>query len=229
MNALLVAATPSIKRFTGRMCRTPAEAEDAAQDTLLAITQHLSQFEGRSSFSTWLFTLARTACNRRLRGQKHGLPRQDAPEDRADEADDPEALAARREVQLSLELALRSLHREQREVVLLRDVEGLSAIEAAEVLGVSVEALKSRLHRARAALRGAMRPVVEGGASTGCPDVETLMSQKHEGELDEPTCSKIERHVSGCARCRALCAGLREVLGECAALRDGDELARQGK
>lgn len=221
--AVLVAATPSIKRFTGRMCRTSAEADDATQDTLLAVAQNLAQFEGRSAFSTWLFTLARTACGRQQRGMKNAPPREDVPELRADEGPGPEDLAESNELKLTLDLALGGLQRDQREVVLLRDVEGLSANEAAEVLGISVEALKSRLHRARASLRSALKPTVDGDASGACPDIVTLMSQKHEGELDERTCSRVERHVLGCPRCRALCDGLREVLGACAALRDGDE------
>ena len=74
LDAVLAAASPSIRRFTARMCRTPAEADDAAQDTLLAVSQHLGEFEGRSAFSTWLFTLARTACNRRQRTLKGAPP-----------------------------------------------------------------------------------------------------------------------------------------------------------
>jgi RNA polymerase sigma-70 factor (ECF subfamily) len=220
LDAVLAAASPSIRRFTARMCRTPAEADDAAQDTLLAVSQHLGEFEGRSAFSTWLFTLARTACNRRQRTLKGAPPVEDSPDLREDAGPGPERLAERQELRETLDLALRTLQRDQREAVLLRDVEGLSANEAAEVLGISVEALKSRLHRARTALREALRPTLEGAPTTECPDIDALMSQKHEGELDDRTCSRLERHALGCPRCRALCDGMKEVLGACAALRD---------
>lgn len=220
LDAVLAAAAPSVRRFTARMCRTPAEADDAAQDTLLAVSQHLREFEGRAAFTTWLFTLARTACNRRQRTLKGAAPVEDAPDLREDAGPGPERLAERKELRETLDIALRSLQREQREVVLLRDVEGLSAHEAAEVLGISVEALKSRLHRARTALREALRPTLEGAPTTECPDIDALMSQKQEGELDDRTCSRLERHALGCPRCRALCDGMKEVLGACAALRD---------
>lgn len=220
LDALLATVSPAVRRFTARMCRTPSEAEDAAQDALLAVAQHIDQYEGRAAFSTWVFTLARTACGRRRRGLKNLPSIPDEPDARVNDAPDPEAQAERAQLQLAIDRALAALQEDHREVVLLRDVEGLSAQEAAEVLGISVDALKSRLHRARAALRASLRPTVEGTAAPTCPDIVSLMSQKIEGELDEATCSRVERHARGCPRCRALCDGLKEVLGACAALRE---------
>lgn len=219
LDALLADVTPAVRRFTARMCRTPSEADDATQETLLALSQHLASFEGRSAFSTWLFTLARTACNRRQRAMKNSPPVDDSPDLREDLGPGPEQLAERGELRQTLDLALRTLPSEHREAVLLRDVEGLSASEAAEVLGISVEALKSRLHRARVALRAALEPALSSAPGAACPDIATMMSRKHEGELDERTCSRLERHALACPRCRALCDGMKELLGACAALR----------
>ncbi len=219
LEALIAEVSPAVRRFTARMCRTPAEAEDAAQDALLAVAQHIDQYEGRAAFSTWVFTLARTACGRRRRGLKNLPAVADEPDARLADGPGPDAHLERAQLQLAIDRALAALHEEHREVVLLRDVEGLSAQEAAEVLGISVEALKSRLHRARAALRSALRPTVEEDASPSCPDIVAMMSQRIEGELDASTCSRLERHALACPRCRALCDGLKEALGACAALR----------
>ena len=95
----------------------------------------------------------------------------------------PEALAADEEVRRALETALRRLERSQREVLVLRDVEGLTAPEVAEVLGIGVTAVKSRLHRARLTLRGELAPLLDLppspapealGTRSACPDVLRL-------------------------------------------------------
>src|SRR4029079_14592270 len=106
---------------------------------------------------------------------------------KADPAPGPEQRAGDQELAFALGKALDALPDTHREVVLLRDVEGLSAPETAAVLGVSVDAVKSRLHRARESLRDALRPLLEparAAAAGGCPDVVTLWSRKLEGELD---------------------------------------------
>jgi RNA polymerase sigma-70 factor (ECF subfamily) len=225
LDAVLAEVAPSLRRFTLRMCRSAAEADDAAQDALLAVAQNIARFEGRSSLGTWAFTLARTACGRRRRGLKNLPPVDDEPDRRAVDAEDPEALSERAELQSAIDRALAALRPEQREVVLLRDVEGLSAAESAEVLGLSVDALKSRLHRAREALREALRPVVAPEPGPRCPDVASLLSRHEEGDVDAATCAVMERHAAACPRCRDLCAGFRELLGACAALRYQRDIA----
>jgi RNA polymerase sigma-70 factor (ECF subfamily) len=87
-----------------------------------------------------------------------------------------------------------------REVLVLRDVEGLSAPEVGEVLGLSVEAVKSRLHRAAIAVRERVAPAL-GAAEPpkpGCPDVLPLLSRHLEGELKPETCQEMERHLATC-------------------------------
>jgi RNA polymerase sigma-70 factor (ECF subfamily) len=123
-----------------------------------------------------------------------------------------------------LENAIDSLDPASRDVLLLRDFEGLTAPEAAEVLGVSVDAIKSRLHRARLAVRSAMAPLV-GPASEErepaperCPDVLSLYSRHLEGEIDGELCARMEKHIAACPRCRASCDSLRSVLALCASV-----------
>jgi RNA polymerase sigma-70 factor (ECF subfamily) len=130
----------------------------------------------------------------------------------------PEANTANQELAAALSNALGELPDDQREVILLRDVEGLSAPEAASALGVSVDALKSRLHRARAALRTRLRRFLEPGqhrASANCPDVVALWSSKLEGDLSQQDCSAMEQHLSGCPSCGAACNALKQALFAC--------------
>ena len=146
----------SLYRFAVRACRGESEAEDALQDGLLAAWRGAGTFRGESSARTWLFQVVVNACHRRHR-RRAGEPTAPAPLEAAaalpaDEAG-PEDLAATREVGRALDRALAALSAEVREVLLLRDVEGLSGEETAAALGLGLAAMKSRLHRARLELK----------------------------------------------------------------------------
>jgi RNA polymerase sigma-70 factor (ECF subfamily) len=219
LQELLQSVAPAIHRFGLRMCKSESDADDVLQDTLLSIATHLPQFEGRSSLSSWVFALTRSACTRRRRGLKN---QPHASVEHVGELRDleptPEQSVSDRELSDALNAALGRLPDDHREVILLRDVEGLSAAEAAAALGISVEALKSRLHRARAALRDALRPVLEPvmpPASPDCPDVLSLWSRKLEGDLSPKDCSEMEQHVLGCVSCGAACNALKHALWAC--------------
>ena len=222
LEEVLSRVAPAVRRFGVRMCRNPDDADDVLQDTLLSIATHLPEFEGRSSLSSWVFTLARTACARRRRGLKNRPPvADDRADERRDETASPEERAADRELGDALVRALDSLSDELREVVLLRDVEGLTAPEAAEVLGIGVDALKSRLHRARAALREALAPIRDM-SSASCPDVVLGWSRKLEGDLSATDCATMEQHLVTCPACTATCDALRQALVACKRSADAD-------
>jgi RNA polymerase sigma-70 factor, ECF subfamily len=219
MEGVLASVAPSIHRFAVGMCKNDADAEDVVQDALLSIATNLDSFEGRSAFSTWAFTLARTACSRRRRGLKNRPAEGDEVlEAHPSDARGPEERAASVELGTLVARALDSLPEDYRSVLLLRDGEGLTAPEAAEVLGTSVDALKSRLHRARAALRGALVPVLERDTprgTPGCPDVVAALSRMLEDELDAQACAEMEKHVESCGRCARACDTLKRALRAC--------------
>jgi RNA polymerase sigma-70 factor (ECF subfamily) len=219
MEGLLTSLAPSIHRFARRMCKNDADAEDVLQDALLSIAEHIQGFEGRSSLSSWAFVLTRSACSRRRRGAKNApAESDDALASRPAEAPGPEDDAARAEIAKTIVGALDALPAEYREVLLLRDVEGLTAPETALALGSSVDAVKSRLHRARAALRESLRGVLEAGApppSKSCPDVVLALSRKLEDDLDARTCADMEAHVASCASCARACDAVKEALRTC--------------
>lgn len=219
MEALLASVAPSIHRFALRMCRHDADAEDTLQDALLAFATHLGGFEGRSSLSSWSFMLARSACARKRRGKKNRpADGGEALPERVDDAPDPEERAADRQLGRAVTRALDGLSESHREVLLLRDAEGLTAPEAAAALGVSVDALKSRLHRARAALREALAPTLEPGTlahAPDCPDIVRAVSEQLEGAIDARSCAELERHVASCPACARTCDALRDALRAC--------------
>jgi RNA polymerase sigma-70 factor (ECF subfamily) len=152
LNQLLRANRHGVYRYGLQVCRT---TEDALQETLWAATKAIKTFRGSAaSIVSWMFTIIRRECFRLI--DRHGRDpvALGGAEDQvpADAPDPGEGLAAQRRADL-LVAALRALDPSHREVVLLRDIEELSAPEAAALLGISVEALKSRLHRARMNLR----------------------------------------------------------------------------
>jgi RNA polymerase sigma-70 factor (ECF subfamily) len=121
-----------------------------------------------------------------------------------------------REIGQALAAAIATLPAEQREALVLRDVEGLSAQEAADVVGVEVGALKSRLHRARMALRTRLAGVL-AAAPDPCPDLAHELSAyaASESEIDQAACARIEQHLAGCPRCAGACDELKRTVSMC--------------
>ena len=231
LEALLARHAGRVLRFTGKMCRDPEDAKDVAQETLIAAARSLPEFRGGSSVSTWLYTVARSFCIKKRRRSKFAPADVISLDDAVDlqriaaDAPAPEEVASARELGDAVSRALAKLEPTAREVVVLRDVEGLSAPEVAEVLGIGVEAVKSRLHRARVALRAILEPHVraaELGAATGCPDVVAMFSRHLEDEITGADCAAMERHVAGCPSCSAACDSLRRTLALCRAVPTGD-------
>lgn len=146
----------ALHRFALRQCLDPREAEDALQDGLLSAWRGAGAFRGDASVRTWLFQVVLHACRRRGR-RRAGEPARHAALEEAEALPHPElgaeARAVARQEARALAQALAGLPDEAREVLLLRDVEGLPGVEAAEVLGLGLPAMKSRLHRARLELK----------------------------------------------------------------------------
>ena len=139
----------------------PSTAEDAMQQTFLSVYQQAASFRAEASVRTWLLTIARNTAFR-LHGKTQ---REDLVEEPLTQlgvqagwgSDDPEAIAIASERKGALRGAMAALSAEDQEVLILRDLEGLSGSEAAEVLGIGLRALKSRLHRARLRLAASLR------------------------------------------------------------------------
>jgi RNA polymerase sigma factor (sigma-70 family) len=152
LNALLVAVRPEALRLCGRFLANREDAEEACQDTLLAMARGISRFSGRSTFRTWLYSLAANRARstfqtmrRRAEGEAAGTPLPDRP--------DPRRTSVVAATRLDLLAALDTLPPEYAEAAALRDVLGLSYGDIAVLLNVPEGTVKSRIHEARRRLR----------------------------------------------------------------------------
>jgi RNA polymerase sigma-70 factor (ECF subfamily) len=164
MDRLLRRAQGIARRFSLAVCGDADDAEDALQEALLRTYRSTRQLKNASAFRPWLYRVVRNACLVSRRKRVHEPARiesLDAPssagsETRFEVADpgrDPERLAHDALVRGRLREALAGLPRAQRAVLFLRDMEGLSTREVASVMGISEDNVKTRLRRARAALK----------------------------------------------------------------------------
>ena len=220
-----------IFRFGLRMCGSEDDAREVLQDTLLAAFKGLHDFRGDAQLSTWLFQIARSFCLRRRR-RTAGEPTETMALESSEAAAVPVQSAApderahAREMGELLQAAILTLSDAHREVILLRDVEGLSAEEAAQVLGIEVGALKSRLHRARLDLRGRLSSLLgegaAGAAPAPCPDLAHELAAYAGADIDQATCVRIEEHLARCPRCAGACAALQRSVSLCRQIPGGE-------
>ena len=232
LDALIERHQRRVYRFGLKMCRDPEDAKDVLQDTLIAAARSIRDFRGASSVSTWLYTIARSFCIKRRRRSKFAPEQEESLDSRepglearqvVDPTRSPDEELAGRQVEGALEQAIAGLDPMYREVLILRDVEGLSAPEVAEIMGLTVEAVKSRLHRARLTVREAVAPLLSPDTAgpraepqaPGCPDIVQLFSQHLEGEISGDLCATMERHLSQCPSCQARCDSLQKTLSLC--------------
>jgi RNA polymerase sigma-70 factor, ECF subfamily len=147
-------------RVARAILRNDAEAEDVMQDAYVRAYEHLDQLAARAKFSTWLTRIAvHEALSRQRRGSRYQelepmSEREGDPMDRfASLAPDPEQQASNSEVRRLLEEAVEKLPDAYRTIFILRDIEDMSTTDAADVLEITEDNVKVRLHRARALLR----------------------------------------------------------------------------
>lgn len=168
---------PRVYNLARRMLGNDADAEDVTQDVLLQVVRKLDTFRGESAFPTWLH---RVTVNAALAHRRKAVNRQEKTAADPLEAfiDDgkrlmpvrswtlrPEQAALDHETQVLIEGAIADLPEQFRDVYVLADVEGLPNADIADSLGLSVPAVKSRLHRARLAMRDRLAPHFEEGRS----------------------------------------------------------------
>lgn len=149
-----------IYRIVRGILRDDGEAEDVMQDAYVRAYQHLSRFEGRSTFVTWLSRIAMHEAFAQAQRQRRetSLDSEHRSDDMnfASMSSSPEKQAANGELGLALEAAILSLSEKYRSVVILRDVEELTTAEAASTLEISEDTIRVRLHRAHAMVRRAL-------------------------------------------------------------------------
>lgn len=152
-----------------RMCGSADEAADIAQEAFLAAWRGLPSFRGEANFATWLYRLTSNAAIDYLRRQKKqrgdlSLDDEELGLDAVDTAPGPQDAAEGAELRSAVSEGLRRLGEDHRQVLVLREIQGLSYEEIAEVLALDLGTVKSRISRARSALR---KILLESGNLSG--------------------------------------------------------------
>lgn len=161
---------PRMLSVASRFLRCPQDRDDALQEAFISAFRNLDQFKGGSMLSTWLHTVIVRVCLMKLRSRKRRaetsiddlLPHFTSDGHRANPgaawADSPEAHSQRQETRELVRQCIDQLPENYRTVLLLRDIEELDTETTAQMLNLSIAAVKVRLHRARLALRTLLDP-----------------------------------------------------------------------
>ncbi|MDD5296169.1 MAG: RNA polymerase sigma factor RpoE [Rhodocyclaceae bacterium] len=160
-----------LARLLSRLIRDPAEVEDVAQETFIKAYRALPSFRGDSAFYTWLYRIGINAAKNYLVSQGRRAPTStefDSEEAETFESGEllrdmntPEHLLATRQIGETVNQAMDALPEELRTAIMLRELDGLSYEEIAEVMGCPIGTVRSRIFRAREAVAGKLRPLLD--------------------------------------------------------------------
>jgi len=230
--------------FSMRVCGQREDAEDTMQEVLLKSVSYLPKFQNPRALLVWLYKVAKNRCLMSRRKSKFAPARELSLEqlmpDRneleqltADGRINPEAFAIRSEQASRLRHAVQRLPQQYRIVLVLRDMEGLTDDEVAEITGVRPGTVRVRLHRARLFVRKElMRTWVPSGRKKlhvqahldkldekvrpkRCKAMFAELSNYLDEQLDDSVCEELERHLSSCGPCQAFLATLEATIDQC--------------
>ncbi|MGB9204800.1 MAG: sigma-70 family RNA polymerase sigma factor [Terriglobales bacterium] len=233
--------------FSMKVCGQREDAEDTMQEVLVKSVPYLPKFESPKALVVWLYKVAKNRCLMSRRRSKFA-PKQDLSleelmpdrkelERLAADGINPEMFAIRSEQAGRLREAIQKLPPQYRIVLVLRDMEGLTDEEVAEITGLRPGTVRVRLHRARLFVRKElMKPRKQAGgtrvrsiassiASRGvavaeprparCKAMFAELSNYLDEQLDDSLCEELEKHLGGCDPCQAFLAGLEATIEEC--------------
>ncbi|MFI9327852.1 RNA polymerase sigma factor [Kitasatospora sp. NPDC052868] len=174
LTAVVVESQPHVRRFALSLCASPQDAEDAAQEALIILYRKIGTLRATGALASWVFRIVRNECLRQVRVLVSRADEAAAEPEAGEEPSAEEAVLRRLEAE-RIAAAIGALPRDQRQVLIMRDVQNLPGRAVARSLGLSTPAMKSRLHRARAALRYSLAvpdevvdpPVAGAGAGAG--------------------------------------------------------------
>jgi len=228
----------SVFSFSMRVCNQREDAEDTMQEVLLKSVPILSKFENAKALAVWLYKVAKTRCLMTRRKSKFA-PKQELSlealmPDRAELANlakdgklNPESFAIRSQEAQWLREAVQKLPPEYRIVLVLRDMEGLSDNEVAEITGLRPGTVRVRLHRARLFVRKEITRRLGLGSETAaalhpthaevvrpanCKAMFAELSDYLDEQLDDSMCAELEKHMGGCEPCQAFLSTLESTI-----------------
>jgi RNA polymerase sigma-70 factor (ECF subfamily) len=236
LDEVLALLQSSVFSFSMKVCGQREDAEDTMQEVLAKSVSHLPKFDSPRALVVWLYKVAKNHCLMSRRRSKFA-PKQDLSleelmPDRqelerlsAGDAVNPEMFAIRSEEGGRLRKAIEKLPPQYRIVLVLRDMEGLSDDEVAEITGLRSGTVRVRLHRARLYVRKEfMKTMSRSGtpvaARSGsqqpkparCKAMFAELSNYLDEELDDSMCEELERHINGCEPCKAFLASLEATI-----------------
>lgn len=152
LTTVVMESQPHVRKFALSLCATPQDAEDAAQEALIILYRKIGTLRATGALASWMFRIVRNECLRQVRS--FVLRSEEAADGPAAFAQPSAEDAVLRRLEAGrIAAAVSALPRDLRQVLIMRDVQGLPGKTVAQALGLSGAAMKSRLHRARAALR----------------------------------------------------------------------------
>jgi RNA polymerase sigma-70 factor, ECF subfamily len=228
----------SVFSFSMRVCNQREDAEDTMQEVLLKSVPLLSRFENAKALGVWLYKVARSRCLMSRRRSKFApaqdLSLEELMPDRTELAAlakgatlNPESFAIRSQEAQWLRETVQKLPPEYRIVLVLRDMEGLSDEEVAEITGLKPGTMRVRLHRARLFVRkeiarrlgrdrgesnAAGLHRVQTARPANCKAMFAELSDYLDERLDDSLCTELERHMEGCEPCQAFLSSLENTI-----------------
>jgi len=171
---LVVKYRRRIERLIGRMVRDVDIVPDIAQETFIRAYRAIPQFRGESAFYTWLYRIAVNTAKKTLMEMKRDPIVTESARASRDEDDDsprndhelsdgetPDAVLASKQIAAAVNFAIEALSEELRQAITLREIEGLSYEEIAELMGCPIGTVRSRIFRAREAIAARLRPLLD--------------------------------------------------------------------
>jgi len=227
--------------FSMRVCGHREDAEDTMQEVLLKSVPRLPKFDSPKALVVWLYKVAKNRCLMNRRKSKfaptHELSLEELMPDRkeleqlsSDGKINPESFAIRSEEASRLRNAVQKLPPQYRIVLVLRDMEGLTDDEVAEITGVRAGTVRVRLHRARLFVRKELMRTWNAGIDkkarprrhthqedqpAHCKAMFAELSDYLDEQLDDSFCEEFERHMAGCEPCQAFMATLKATIEQC--------------
>lgn len=230
--------------FSMKVCGQRQDAEDTMQEVLVKSVPYLPKFDSPRALVVWLYKVAKNRCLMSRRKSKFAPKREISLEELMPDRQDlqrsdgarsvnPETVAIRSEEAGRLRKAIHKLPPQYRIVLVLRDMEGLTDEEVAEITGLRSGTVRVRLHRARLFVRkelmkvGKLRPrrKVEAVAPRvvatqpprppRCKAMFAELSNYLDEQIDDSLCNELEKHLDGCGPCQAFLASLQSTIEDC--------------
>src|SRR5690348_16131032 len=227
--------------FSMRVCGQREDAEDTMQEVLLKSVPYLLKFDSPKALVVWLYKVAKNRCLMSRRKSKFAPARELSLEElmpdrkeleqlSADGRINPETYAILSENASHLREAIQRLPAPYRIVLVLRDMEGLTDDEVAEITGLRPGTVRVRLHRARLFVRKEMMsawkprkmkpaPLVISGEKpprpARCKELFAELSNYLDDQLDDSLCGELEKHIGGCGPCQVFLASLEATIEQC--------------